>query len=190
LICILCERLSFRLICKECQFNHLSSDLSTKMINQIPIYSFYKYDDISDLILLKYKLIGQRVFKILAQNSLQKFSQSFEYKDKIYSIPIDDNIDKGYSHSSILSQSLKSKSIKPLHNKLISKSKVKYSNKSLEYRLKNPRDFNYKGKSNIDVILVDDIVVTGLSIKEAIDTLSLFDVNVLFVLCLCDNREF
>jgi competence protein ComFC len=66
---------------------------------------------------------------------------------------------------------------------------VNYSGKSLQYRLEHPRDFVYTGKSGIDVILVDDIVTTGITLQEAQKVLMEHDVNVLFALTLADVEE-
>jgi competence protein ComFC len=66
---------------------------------------------------------------------------------------------------------------------------VNYSGKSLQFRLEHPRDFVYKGKSNIDVILVDDIITTGITLQEAQKVLMTHGVNVLFALTLADVEE-
>ena len=53
----------------------------------------------------------------------------------------------------------------------------------------NPRDFIYKGSSNIEVILVDDLITTGLTIQEAKELLLEYNVTVLFALTLGDASE-
>ena len=75
-----------------------------------------------------------------------------------------------------------------LYSTLHSKSSVKYAGKSLEFRLSNPRNFEYKGPKEIDVILVDDIVTTGTTLNEAKEVLKKYGVNVLFCLVLADLR--
>ena len=189
MICLVCEKISFSIICQNCQDLYLKANIIKRNITkEVPLYSFYNYDEINDLLLLKYKIIGSRVYEILAKNSFKIFAKSFDYKTNIYTIAIDDNIKKGYSHTSILAKHLKKKNISILHHALISTNNTQYANKSLEYRLQNPRDFIYKAKSNIDVILVDDIVVSGSTMKEAIAILEKNNVNVLFALCLCDKQ--
>jgi len=59
-----------------------------------------------------------------------------------------------------------------------------YSGKTLQFRLENPRDFVYKGKKEVEVILVDDIVTTGTTLQEAAKVLKQNGVNVLFALTL------
>ena len=188
MICIVCEKLSLSLICKNCQSSLLNPEIKYRNITkEVKLYSFYKYSEIIDLVLTKYDLIGSRVYKLLANNSFKKFGSSFNYPYQAYALAIDDNINKGYSHTSILSNALKGKNISILHNSLMSQNNIKYANKSLEFRLKNPRNFKWTNQVNIDVILVDDIVVSGTTMKEAIGTLELSKVNVLFAICLCDK---
>jgi competence protein ComFC len=66
---------------------------------------------------------------------------------------------------------------------------VNYSGKTLQFRLDHPRDFLYTGKSNTDVILVDDIITTGITLQEAQKVLMDHGVNVLFALTLADVEE-
>jgi len=78
---------------------------------------------------------------------------------------------------------------KKLYSTLHSQSNVTYAGKSLEFRLKNPRNFKYSGARNIDVVLVDDVVTTGTTINEAKEVLKKYGVNVLFTLVLADLRD-
>ena len=71
----------------------------------------------------------------------------------------------------------------------MAKNRVNYSGRSLQYRLENPRDFVYTGKSGVDVILVDDIITTGITLQEAQKVLIKKGVNVLFALTLADVEE-
>ena len=77
----------------------------------------------------------------------------------------------------------------PQHASLMAQNRVNYSGKSLQYRLEHPRDFVYTGKSGIDVILVDDIITTGITLQEAQKVLMENGVNVLFALTLADVEE-
>jgi len=125
----------------------------------------------------------------MAKNSFKRFAKEFEFSKKVYSISIDDQIESGYSHTAILNRALKSKYIIPLYSKLKATKSVKYSGKSLEYRLKHPRGFRSDLKGNLDLILVDDIVTTGTTILEARATLEKIGHNSLFALCLADAKE-
>ena len=134
----------------------------------------------------KYHPFGSRIFEVLAKNSFFHFAQTYKYK--IFSICVDDNTKKGYSHSAILNKYLKTNYITPLYKTLLSQSGVRYASQSLEFRLNNPRDFKYTGAKNIDVILVDDIVTTGTTLKEAKEVLARHGVNVAFCMSLVDKR--
>jgi len=136
------------------------------------------------LIKFKYQKFGSFIFKELS-SPFSLFSKNYPYRLNV--IPIDDKIDKGYSHTAILAKSMRKD--KKLYSVLQAKSNIKYAGKSLEFRLNNPRNFKYKGPKNIDVILVDDILTTGTTINEAKNVLKKYNVNVLFSLVLADLRD-
>ena len=94
----------------------------------------------------KYKIYGSKILEILASNSFSKISNKFDYNSKIFVLPIDDNPKDNFSHSGILAHSLKSKVFTPIYNSLRAKNQISYAGKSLEFRLKNPRNFTYKYK--------------------------------------------
>jgi len=175
--CLICKEVSFKIICKRCQKEYLKPNLYKKE----DIISFYDYDEIEWLIKYKYHKFGSRVFNILAKNSFFEFGKYFN--EDVYVIPIDDNIKKGFSHTAILARALNKK---PLYSSLLAKSDVKYAGKSLEFRLKNPRNFNYTGKRNIKAILVDDIKTTGTTLNEAKEVLKKHNVEVLFCMVLAN----
>jgi len=150
------------------------------------VLSFYEYDDISELIKYKYNRFGSRVFWEIAK-PLKEFAKN--YKEKGVLIPIDDNIKKGYSHTAILAKSLESSFLHPQFGSLLAKNDVKYAGKSLEFRLKNKKDFYYTGKKNIKAILVDDIYTTGTTISEAKEVLAKSGVEVEFSIVLSKVRR-
>ena len=168
------------MICSKCK-----SLLKPEFIKKDDVISFYKYEDIEFLIKFKYEKFGSFIFKELSA-PFSLFSKS--YPEVLNVIPIDDRIEKGYSHTAILAKAMKKD--KKLYSTLHSKSNIKYAGKSLEFRLSNPRDFKYTGSKNIDVVLVDDIVTTKTTINEAKEVLKKYNVNVLFSLVLADLREF
>jgi len=185
--CMLCESLSFMHICSSCQETFLSPSLyKRRLSNNIEVISFYKYNDIKELLHTKHTDIGYYIYSILARNSLQKFAMNFEYEHNISSIAVDDTVTSGYSHTAILNRSLKSKCIRPSFNKLRAKNTVSYSGKSKEYRITNPRDFYIKYFKCKQVILVDDIITTGSTLMEAVNTMELNKKQVLFCLTLAD----
>ncbi|WP_457560226.1 ComF family protein [Caminibacter sp.] len=171
--CLKCGSFSFRVVCDRCQKEFLKPEIEFKN----NILSFYKYEEISFLIKYKYEKFGSRVFWILG-NVLKKFAINFN--EKAFVIPINDKIKKGYSHTAILAKCMHTKTLTPLFSVLHSQHEVEYAGKTLEFRLNNPRNFKYTGPKNIYVILVDDVMTTGLTLKEAKDVLKKNGVNVLF----------
>ncbi|NCO02276.1 MAG: ComF family protein [Epsilonproteobacteria bacterium] len=188
--CLLCESLSFTHICQACQESFLTPSIyKRKILNNIEVLSFYKYQDIKKLLHTKHTDLGYYIYKILAQNSLKKFAQQFEFPHAIPSIAIDDKTESGYAHTAILNKSLKSKNIKPLYNKLRAKNSISYSGKSKEFRLLNPREFELQFFEGEDVILVDDIITTGATFTQAIQTMQRNNKNTLFCLALADVSQ-
>lgn len=185
--CLLCESLSLMHICKNCQELFLQPSIyKRKISNNIEVISFYKYSDIKNLLHTKHTDLGYYIYEILAKNSLKLFAQNFNYPTMVSSIAIDDNIKSGYSHTAILNESLKSNKIKPLFSKLRANNSISYSGKSRGYRVMNPREFTLEDFSYEDVILVDDIVTTGLTLTQAIQVMQQKNKNVLFCLTLAD----
>jgi competence protein ComFC len=187
--CLLCESLSFTHICSFCQENFLKPQIfKRKLHDQIEVISFYRYNDIKEMLFTKHTDIGYYIYNILAKNSFQKFASEFEFTNKVASIAIDDSTKSGYSHTSILNHALKSQYIKPLNSKLRARNDVKYSGKTKEFRIKNPRGFKIKDFEQKDVILVDDIITTGTTLTQAHNALRQKNKNLLFCLTLSDAR--
>ncbi|MEA3331559.1 MAG: ComF family protein [Campylobacterota bacterium] len=185
--CLLCESFSLSHICQSCQETFLSPSIyKRKILNNIEVISFYKYKDIKNLLHTKHTDLGFYIYSILAKNSFAKFAEEFNYPHAIHSIAIDDHIDSGYSHTAVLNKGLKSKNIKPLFSKLRAKNRVSYSGKSREFRVLNPREFQLKNTKAKKIILVDDIITTGLTLTQAIQTIQVNKKEVLFCLTLAD----
>jgi len=174
----LCEEFSFKLICDKCQ-----ELLIPSFYKKDDVISFYKYEDIEFLIKYKYHKFGDRIFKYLSK-PFKKFA--LNYPNKLNIIPIEDKKNRPFSHTAILAKSMKDHNI--FYSSLVSMSNVSYAGKSLDFRLKNSRNFKYYGPKNIDVVLIDDIVTTKTTINEAKETLKKYNVNVLFSLVLADLR--
>jgi competence protein ComFC len=189
--CYLCAKLSFSIFCKTCKDNLLTTRVYTRKIGTLDVISFYKYSMLESLLLTKHKPEGYRVYKALANMTLKPFIDEFIKSDdrKVYIIGVDEYVKSGYSHVALLTHAMKRKDSIPLHSSLMARNRVKYSGKDLQFRLNNPRDFVYTGKSDIDVILVDDIITTGISLQEAQKVLIESGVNVLFALTLADVEE-
>ncbi|HIO91027.1 MAG TPA: ComF family protein [Campylobacterales bacterium] len=187
--CIFCDNYSLSIVCKSRQSSYFTPSLTTRTLScGLKVNSFYNYSDIDRFIKTKHTYHGSKFYNFLARNSFLNFSKNFEFPSVVYALPIDDKLSKDYSHTAILAKQLKSKSIKPIYNALRAKNSLSYSNQTLDFRLSNPRNFNYTFKENIDVILVDDIVTTGTTLSEAYSVLKSRNVNVLFALTLADAR--
>lgn len=184
--CLLCDKLSIIHICKVCQELFLTPSIYKRKIQNIEVISFYKYKDIKNLLHTKHTDLGFYIYKILAENSFKKFALNFNYQNTIVSIGVDDKITSGYSHTAILNKALRSKTIKPFYNKLRAKNTASYSGKSKEFRLLNPRNFQMNTFKENDVILVDDIITTGSTLTQAINTMKSNKKEVLFCLTLAD----
>ncbi|SMC09116.1 ComF family protein [Nitratiruptor tergarcus] len=186
--CLVCERFSLIHICKKCQKELLQPTLRKReLIDNFFVYSFYDYSEIEELLYTKYHYIGSYIYKILANNSLRKFALEFHLDAGI--VAIDDKISQhGYSHTAILAHSMKSKNLQLRRNTLWANNSVSYAGKSLAFRLSNPRNFIYKGKKE-DIILVDDVVTTGTTLKEAYSVVKRAGANPLFALVLADAKR-
>jgi len=187
--CRICYRFSFLHICKKCQKLFLKPTLLETNALDLKIFSLYQYSDIEDLIKSKYHIYGSYIFKILAKNSIAPFFKKLNFDKKIYAIAIDDNPKNYYSHSAILLNQIKNRGIKPLYGVLRAKNDIQYAGKSKDFRLKNPRNFIYSGKSDIEVVLIDDVVTYGITLLEAKRVLEKSGVRVKFALTLAKTMD-
>jgi competence protein ComFC len=189
--CFSCSKLSFTIICKRCKEELFVPTVTTRQIGTLDVISFFKYTTLEPLLLSKHKPEGYRIYKALAEMTMKPFIQEFVEHDEgeVYVVGVDEHVKSGYSHTALLSQAMKMKYIIPQHSVLMARNRVNYSGKPLQFRLDNPRDFVYSGKKGVDVILVDDIITTGITLQEAQKVLIENDVNVLFALTLADVEE-
>lgn len=187
--CITCESWSFSIICKTCQKKFLTPTLYKRQLDDnFFVYSFYKYEELEDLMRSKYYFHGDRVLTVLAKLTFAKFAQEFSYESDVLAIPLDDHTRHEFSHTAILAKHLDSSNIHPSFNHLKASNKIKYAGKNLEYRQKNPRRFKVNDLSNQTLILVDDIVTTGTTLLEAKKVCGQAHNKLLFALCLADAK--
>ena len=189
--CYACSKLSLHIICKRCKEQLFRTTIGTRTIGTLDVISFYKYSALESLLLTKHKPEGYRIYKALAKMTMKPFIEEFVEADNrdVYIVGVDEFVRSGYAHVALLTHTMKTKHSIPLHSALMARNRVNYSGKDLQFRLANPRDFVYTGKPNIDVILVDDIITTGITLQEAQKVLMQSGVNVLFALTLADVEE-
>ncbi|MGB5506250.1 MAG: ComF family protein [Sulfurovum sp.] len=189
--CYSCSKLNFNIICKTCIEHLFVPTVSTRKIGTLDVISFFKYSTLEALLHSKHKPEGYRIYKALANMTMKPFIEEFVESDErdVYIVGIDEYVKSGYAHVALLTRAMKTKTSIPQHSALMAQNRVIYSGKSLQFRLEDPRKFVYKGKSNIDVILVDDIITTGITLQEAQKVLISHGVNVLFALTLADVEE-
>jgi len=186
--CLLCENFSLtQHICRSCQEQFLRPSLYKRnIVAGIEVFSFYKYEEIKALLFTKHTALGYHIYKLLAKLSFQQFSQNFSWNEDVVSIGIDDRVKSDYSHTAILNKALSAKGIQPLFSQLQAQNTLSYSGKSKMYREANPRDFILKRFQEKEVILVDDIITTGTTLREAIKKLTQAKKRILFCLTLTD----
>ena len=189
--CYSCSKLSFDILCKRCKAELFVPTISTRKVGTLDVISFFKYATLEPLLLTKHKPEGHRIYKALANMTMKPFMEEFAEHDDgdVYIVAIDEHVKSGYSHVALLSHAMKSRHVIPQYGALMARNRVNYSGRSLQFRLDNPRDFVYTGKKDVDVILVDDIVTTGITLQEAHKVLMQHGVNVLFALTLADVEE-
>lgn len=185
--CLLCESWSFSHVCRACRQTHLAPDFYTRKIaGKLPVHSFYKYDEIESLLLTKHTDLGYYMYKIMAECSFRPYTETLGFSEPVAVVGVDDHVKHGYSHTALLVRSMKSRALKPRHAVLRDRSGHRYSGKDFQYRLTHPRDFRLKPFPEEKVILVDDILTTGLTLTQAAEALEMAGKKVLFCLTLAD----
>ncbi len=185
--CVNCGAFSLRTICAACAANLAECRLSMRQVEGFSVFYYYGYSEIRELILSKHHEYGAAVLARIASLSLAKFPlhlqreisanpQNYEaFKTdgvfKFNAVPLDDDARSGYSHTAILARALKSELIKPKFHCLRAQNRVKYTGQSLEFRLKHKRNFKILTPPQFPVILVDDIITSGLSMLQARESL-------------------
>jgi competence protein ComFC len=181
------------LICHQCQHIFLSPNFYQREVSLedgtiFKVFSFYKYEEIKELINLKYEPIGNQIFEILSNLSMKAFIQNFDYEYDVSIVPIDDSIKSNYSHTAVLAKQMNYQNKKVKYGRLRANKHIKYAGKSLEFRQNNSRNLKCT-ISKSDIILIDDIITTGSTMSQAYQECRGNDNNVLFGLVLCDARE-
>ena len=185
--CLLCGSWSLSRVCRRCLSEQLSPAFYTRKIaGKLPVHSFYRYDDIEPLLLTKHTDLGYHVYKTLAAVSFGAYAETYAPEEAVAVIGVDDHVRHGYSHTALLARAMKQASLVPRFSVLRDRSGHHYSGRDFQYRLTHPRAFELKAFPEKRVILVDDILTTGLTLTQAAETLALGGKEVLFCLTLAD----
>ncbi len=188
--CLLCERWSAAHICRRCIGERLRPSLHTRKIaGTIPVHSFYAYDDIEPLLLSKHTDLGFHIYTILAETAFASFAATFSFDKPVAAVGVDDHVRHGYSHTALLVRQMKSSVLNPYFGHLRDDSGYRYSGRDFQYRLTHPRRFVLKPFAEEYVILVDDILTTGLTLTQAAETLGMNGKHLLFALTLADAQR-
>lgn len=185
--CLMCGNWAFTHICSDCRGVHLAPTLHTRKIaGKMPVHSFYRYDEIESLLLTKHTDLGHYVYSVLAKCALRPFARSFDHASRVAVIGIDDHVRHGYSHTAILAKAMKTQTLKPRFSMLRDHSGIRYSGRDFQYRLTHPRAFRLWPFPEKYVILVDDILTTGLTLTQGVECVHAAGKEVLFCLTLAD----
>ncbi|NKQ41395.1 MAG: ComF family protein [Sulfurovum sp.] len=189
--CVSCHGLSLVVICQGCHKKLLSPTITKRKVGTLEVVSLFKYSTIEPFLLTKHTASGFRIYKYFSKQFIRPFITKFaaEIDEYVTMIAIDEQVRSGYSHTAVLSHYAKSPKILTSHASLLAQNSISYAGKTLQYRLDHPRDFSYTGKREVEAILIDDIVTTGVTLQEAQIELSRHGVEVLFALTLADARD-
>lgn len=163
--CVICEKLSFKIICEKC-LDFIPINPKIRSVLDVKIYSFFDYEEIDFLLKSKYHALGSRILKVLANLAANEFKKITTFSN-VYGVGIDDSVHSLYSHTGIILKAFKKAGIKPIYGELKAMNHINYAGKSLEFRQQNKKNFIYKSGAK-DLIIIDDIITTGESFKEAI----------------------
>lgn len=184
-----CGRFTLKTLCKPC-LDGITIQPRVRELGNLKVYSFYDFEEIQFLLHAKYQIIGSKIYHLLAKKACAFLEQTLNSPLQAYGIGIDDKISpKGYAHNAIFLKHFKSAGITPLYHTLLAKNPVSYAGKDLKFRQNNPRNFYLtKNLAHEEVILFDDLITTGLTLKEAQKCLLEHGAKVLMAFVLSDAK--
>ncbi|WP_236096457.1 ComF family protein [Helicobacter sp. MIT 11-5569] len=152
------------------------------------VYGFFEYGSVDMLLHAKYSVVGSKIYASLAQLALKVLKTQLKVPYNAYSVGIDDKISKqGYAHNAIFLRALKQVGLHPMYKTLHASNSVSYAGKDLEFRKRNPRNFILKrAVKDKQIVLVDDIITSGLTLLEAKECLEANGAKVLHAFVLAD----
>lgn len=188
--CLLCGRLSFKLLCKDC-LGLVALRVTCRDLQGFKVYGFFDYDSVSGLLHAKYSVVGSKIYRELCKLALGYLKAQLKMPCDAYAVGIDDRISKqGYAHNAIFLHALKKAGLRPMYRTLYAGNPVKYAGKDLEFRINNPRNFILKREvKGRQIVLVDDIITSGLTLLQAKECLERNGAEVLHAFVLADAKE-
>ncbi|TLD85867.1 phosphoribosyltransferase family protein [Helicobacter sp. MIT 05-5294] len=187
--CLICGDWTFATFCKAC-LESIKIVPRCREMGDFKVYSFFTFSEIEYLLHTKYQVIGSKVYGILAKKASQYLKNALEIPLNAYAVGIDDKVSaSGYAHNAILLYHFKKAGLQPLYQTLYAKNLVSYAGKNLKFRQQNPREFYLKREiCGKEIVLVDDIITTGLTLEEAKGFLESKGAKVLNAFVLADAR--
>ncbi len=186
--CAACHALSRSVICPACETRLFRPAVSRRLIGTLEVVSLFNYSVIEPFLLSKHRPVGYRIYRWFGRSFLNPFFRRYaeEFRKPFSVVSIDDHVRHGYAHTALLARGIRHREIHHAYGALPAQHPVTYAGKSLEYRLAHPRDFRYKGPTRRMVVLLDDVVTTGLTLQAAQRVLETAGVEVLFAVTLAD----
>ncbi len=188
--CLICGKLTLKTVCIQCE-QELIVTPKCREIEDFKVYSFFEWEVVESLLHAKYQVIGDKIYAMLAKIAITHLKQSLKIPYCAYSIGIDDKISQqGYAHNAILLHFFKTIGLKPLYGTIHATNPVSYAGKTLQFRKENPRNFTLKREvKGKQIVLIDDIITTGLTLLEAKQFLENKGAQVLNAFVLADARK-
>jgi len=189
--CLSCHRLSWRVICPDCHARLFVPSTTRRKVGTLEVVSLFKYKHIAPFLLTKHTPAGYRLYRYFSKAFFKPFLDDFasHIDTAVTLVAIDEQVQSGYAHTALLSHDARGPKILTAHGTLLAQNRISYAGKSLQFRLENPREFSYTGAHGLEVILIDDIITTGVTLQEAQGELEAHGVEVLFALTLADARD-
>ncbi len=189
--CLSCQGWSLSVICRRCHESLLRPTVSTRRIGMMDVVSLYRYRTVAPFLLSKHTPRGYRIYRYFGRRQVAPFLEAFAegVEGQTLLLSIDERLSGGYAHTSLLAHGSRFERLRPLHGALVARNPVRYTGRSLQYRLTHPREFVYRGPEGVPAVLLDDVVTTGTTLSEARALLAKHGVEVLFALTLADAKE-
>ncbi|MCI5969453.1 ComF family protein [Helicobacter sp.] len=185
--CLLCGKFSLKSVCRDCYLEFIIVAPLVREMGDFRVISFFEYANIAPLLYAKYSKLGNRIYCLLAQAIVQSLKKRNVSLYGVCGVGVDDKIRHGYAHNAILLRHLKQLGLQPLYQTLHARNPISYAGKDLAFRQRNPRDFMIKREvRDKKIILVDDVITSGLTLQQAKECLETNGAQVLHAFVLAD----